>query len=100
MRPQELAPELAHALFHAEGAALHTGLKPRLVHSRFGLHIIDVQAREAGTLQPLEEAHAGIASLLAQQSRARALHQFIRLLAGRALVEGIDLEAAGSPLLQ
>ena len=38
--------------------------------------------------------------LLAQQSRATALHQYIRLLAGQALVEGIDLEGAETPLVQ
>lgn len=97
---QEIAPELAHALFHAEGAALASGLKQRLVHSRYGLHIVDVQERDAGRLQPYAQAREGIAMLLAQQSRARGLHQYIRLLAGRALVEGVDLEAADSPLVQ
>lgn len=98
--PHEVAPELAHALFHAEGTALALGLKQRLVHSRYGLHIVDLLERDAGRLQPYEQAREGIAMLLAQQSRARGLHQYIRLLAGRALVEGVDLEAADSPLVQ
>jgi peptidyl-prolyl cis-trans isomerase C len=37
---------------------------------------------------------------LAQQSRADALHQYIQLLAGQALVEGVSLEGTDSPLVQ
>jgi peptidyl-prolyl cis-trans isomerase C len=42
----------------------------------------------------------GIAMELAQRSRATALHQYIRLLAGRAAIEGVELEAAETPLVQ
>ena len=41
-----------------------------------------------------------IDALLAMQSRARALHQYMTLLVGEALVEGIDLDGADSPLVQ
>jgi peptidyl-prolyl cis-trans isomerase C len=97
--PQEIAPELAAELFHQVGSD-GTGLRPRLVHSRFGLHIMDVREREAGRQAAYEEVRARIASDLAQQSRARALHQYIRVLAGRSRIEGIDLEASASPLVQ
>lgn len=98
--PQEIAPELATELFHQAAGAQPTGLRPRLVHSRFGFHVMEVLERDPGRQLSFEEAQARIASLLAQQSRARALHQYIRVMAGRAQVEGIELEAADSPLVQ
>ncbi len=98
--PRDVAPELAQELFFAPNALQHTGLKPRLVHSRFGFHVLDVRERRPGRLPPFEEVQERIALQLAQQNRARALHQYIRVLAGRAAVEGVELEAAESPLLQ
>ena len=98
--PRDIAPELAQELFHAPGALRHVGLKPRLLHSRFGFHILDVRERRPGRLPAFEEVRERIALQLAQQNRARALHQYIRLLAGRSVVEGVELETADSPLLQ
>ena len=96
LTPQECAPELATVLFDP---ALN-GLLPKLVQSRFGFHIVDVLAREPGRPLPYEQVRERIATHLAQRSRLTALHQFIRVLAGRALVEGVELEAAESPLIQ
>jgi peptidyl-prolyl cis-trans isomerase C len=76
------------------------GLHPRLVHSRFGFHIVDVLGRKKGRAIPFEEVAERIAGELAQRSRATGLHQYIRVLAGRARIEGIDLEPAASPLVQ
>jgi len=98
--PQEIAPELAADLFHQSAETQPMGLRPRLVHSRFGLHVLEVLEREPGKRSGFEAVRERIASQLAQQSRARALHQYIRILAGQARVEGLDLEAAASPLLQ
>ena len=95
--PEELAEELARALF-GEHAPL--GLVPRLVHSRYGFHIVEVLEREDGRQVPYPEVRQRIATELAQRSRATALHQYIRLLAGQAVVEGVELEAAESPLVQ
>jgi len=94
--PEECAGELARVLFDEHGA----GLVPRLVHSRHGFHVVEVLAREPGRPLPYDQVRDRIAAELAQRSRATALHQYIRLLAGRALVEGVELEAATSPLLQ
>ena len=41
-----------------------------------------------------------IAALLTLQSRGRALHQYMSVLAGQAMVEGVELDAADSPLVQ
>ena len=99
LQPDDVAEELARELF-PHSAPATTGLKPRLVHSRYGLHIVDVAAREEGRRLAYEEVCERIAAELAQQARATALHQYMQLLAGRALVEGVDLQAADSPLVQ
>ncbi len=98
--PQDIAPELAAELFHQPTGEQPLGLRPRLVHSRFGLHVLEVLEREAGRQSPFEDVRDRITAVLAQQSRARAMHQYIRVLAGQARVEGIDLDAAASPLMQ
>lgn len=98
--PHEIAPELANELFHQPTETQPGGLRPRLVHSRFGFHVLEVLEREPGCQLRFEDVRARIASLLAQQSRARALHQYIRVLAGQARVEGVELEGATTPLVQ
>ncbi len=98
--PDDCAPELANELFHQKHAQWGMGVHPRLIHTRFGFHIIEVLNRRAGKLPAYTEVRQRIAALLAMQSRARALHQYMSLLVGEALVEGIDLEGADSPLVQ
>lgn len=97
LRPEECAGEFAAAVFdEAQGP----GLRTRLVPTRFGFHIVDVLARQAGEPVAYAQVRERIATELAQRSRATALHQYIRLLAGQALVEGVALEAAETPLVQ
>lgn len=96
LAPPDCAPELGAVLFDEKVAGLH----PKLVQSRFGFHIVEVLERVPGRPVPYEQARERIAALLAQRSRMTALHQYIRLLAGRARVEGVELEAADSPLVQ
>lgn len=98
--PDDCAPELATELFHLEHAQTGTGVHPRLFHTRFGFHIIDVLERRSGTQPAYEEVRERIAALLTMQSRARALHQYMSLLVGEAEIEGIALEGADSPLVQ
>lgn len=98
--PADCAPELATELFHLKHAQTGTGVHPRLLHTRFGFHIIDVLERRAGKQPAYEEVRERIAALLTMQSRARALHQYMALLVGQALVEGIELDGADSPLVQ
>ena len=99
LAPHECADELAKELFH-QNNPLHIGLHPRLVHSRYGFHIVEVLSRKQGRQAPFEEVRARIAVQLAQQSRARALHQSMQLLAGQAAIEGVALAGAESPLVQ
>lgn len=91
----DCAPEFARELFgHAE-----VGVLPRLVHSRFGLHVVEVLQREPGVAQPYESVRGAVAMSLRQQTYVTALRQYLRLLAGQASVEGVELEAADTPLL-
>jgi peptidyl-prolyl cis-trans isomerase C len=74
---------------------------PRLVHSRFGLHVVEVLAREPGLSSPAFEAvKSAVAQGLRQQAFATALRQYLQLLAGRPRSTGVDLDAATSPLVQ
>jgi len=92
----DCAPEFAREIFgHAE-----VGVLPRLVHSRFGLHIVEVLEREPGVPRPFEAVRGAVAMSLRQQSYVTALRQYLRLLAGQAAVAGVDLEAADTPLVQ
>ncbi len=98
--PEDCAPELANELFYQTDSRWGMGVHPRLVHTRFGLHIIEVLGRRKGTLPAYEEVATGIRQRLQHQSRATALRQYMRLLVGQARVEGIELEGADSPLVQ
>lgn len=96
LRKEDCAPEFARELF---GQA-EVGVLPRLVHSRFGLHVVEVLAREPGTQPDFEVVRPAVAQSLRQQSYATALRQYLSLLAGQSRVEGIDLDAADTPLVQ
>ncbi len=99
--PEDCAPELANELFHQKG---YWGQTPKtitkLMHSRFGFHIMEVQGRREGEQKSYAEVQERIAAQLALQSRSKALRQYMSLLVGQALVEGVDLEGADSPLVQ
>jgi peptidyl-prolyl cis-trans isomerase C len=97
--PEECAEELAKPLFQGNPAKA-AGLHPRLVHSRHGFHIFEVLECEPGRQATFDEVRDRIAVQLAQQARARALHQYMQLLAGQALVEGVVLQEAATPLVQ
>ena len=98
--PDDCAPELAKELFHQSHHKGTIGIHPMLVHSRFGFHIVEVLERRAGTVPAYADVQERIARQLAMQSRGRALHQYMSLLAGEAELEHITLDAAGSPLVQ
>jgi peptidyl-prolyl cis-trans isomerase C len=97
--PRDCAPELAGELFHGANRR-SLGLRPRLVHSRYGLHIVEVLERRPGAQAAFDAVRGRIAMRLAHQARARALHQFMQLLAGQARIEGVVLASAESPLVQ
>lgn len=92
----ECAPEFAREIF---GRA-EVGVLPRLVHSRFGLHVVEILSREAGHDQPYAAVRTAVAQSLWQASFATALSQYVKMLAGRARVEGVELGGAATPLVQ
>ena len=89
-------PELAGEIFGKP----EVGVLPRLVHSRFGLHVVEVLARQPGLDPAFEAVKSAVAQGLRQQAFATALRQYLQLLAGEATLIGVDLEAAASPLVQ
>ncbi len=93
---EDCAPEFARELF----GRIEVGVLPRLVHSRFGLHVVEVLQREAGVAQSFESVHGAVANSLRQQAFVTALRQYLSLLAGQAVVEGVELDAADTPLVQ
>ena len=96
LTPEDCAPEFAREVFGSQ----EVGVLARLVHSRFGLHVVQVCARKAATPKAFDEVQASIALVLRQQAWVNALRQYLQLLAGSAEVEGVQLDAADSPLVQ
>jgi len=92
----DCAPEFAKELFgHAE-----VGVLPRLVHSRFGLHVVEILEREPGVEQPFESVRGAVAMSLRQKTYVTSLRQYLSLLAGEAVIDGVDIDATDTPLVQ
>jgi peptidyl-prolyl cis-trans isomerase C len=92
----DCAPEFAREIF----GKTEIGVLPRLVHSRFGLHVVEVQAREPGETPAFDAVRGAVANSLRQQGFVTALRQYLQLLAGAAAIEGVDLEGTTTPLVQ
>ena len=93
---EDCAPEFAREVFGTQ----EVGVLSRLVHSRFGLHVVEVCERQPGQVLPFEQVRASVALMLRQQAWVNALRQYLQLLAGEAEVEGVHLDAADTPLVQ
>ena len=72
----------------------------RLVRSRHGFHVLRLDDRAPATSLPLDQAIGWIAEHLRKSSKRRAIAQYVQLLTARAKIQGIDLAAADSPLVQ
>lgn len=94
--PGQTTPEFERALTSMHAGVVHD--EP--VRSRYGYHVVRVERRIDGVNMPFELVKDRISAYLAERVRRTAIRQYISLLAGRASIEGIDLEAATSPLLQ
>ena len=92
----DCAPEFAKELFGKS----EVGVLPRLVHSRFGLHVVEVLAREPGAEPSFESVRGAVAMALRQKTYVTALRQYVRQLAGAAIVVGVNLDPAETPLVQ
>lgn len=92
----DCAPEFAQEIF----AKPEVGILPRLVHSRFGLHVVEILERQMGTLPIYEQVRSNVMQTLQRQQFATALRQYLQLLAGQANIEGIDLDSSDNALVQ
>lgn len=92
----DCAQEFAHEVFGQQTI----GILPRLIHSRFGFHVVEVCAREAGQQPEFNEVRQAIAQRLRQQTWTSALRQYLQLLAGQAVLEGVAIEGSATPLVQ
>jgi len=73
---------------------------PVAIASRYGFHVLRLDRRAAGIDLPYEAVAEDVARHLRTQSWQRAVSQYLRLLAGRADIEGFELDAAATPLVQ
>jgi peptidyl-prolyl cis-trans isomerase C len=89
-------PEFAREIF----GKTEIGVLPRLVHTRFGLHVVEVRSREPGVTPAVDAVRGAVANSLRQQRFVTSLRQYLQLLAGAAAIEGVDLEGAATPLVQ
>ncbi len=96
LRREDCMPEFARQVF--QGTDL--GVLPNLISSRHGFHIVAVDRRIPGELPEFELLAGRVAQDLRNASEQRALEQYVRVLAGRARIEGVDLDAASNPLVQ
>jgi len=92
----DCAPEFTREVF---GQAT-IGVLPRLVHSRHGLHVVELRARQAAPRPDFEQVQAAVRFSLRQQAWVNALRHYLQRLAGAARLEGVTLDAAATPLVQ
>ena len=89
-------PEFERAVF----AATPQGIIPRLVETRFGLHIVQVGRKLDGTRLPFEAVRENIAQALQRAAHDQALRHYLQQLVGAARITGVQLPGMTSPLLQ
>jgi peptidyl-prolyl cis-trans isomerase C len=92
----EMVPEFEQVVF----GGTWTGIHGQLVKTRFGFHIVAVDRRAPGQRAPFEAVRERVAERLRAAALERALAQYVRVLAGQAEVEGVDLGATATPLVQ
>ena len=94
VRKGDTNPELEQAMALMDVGSI------RLVRSRHGYHVLRLDDRAPATQLPLEQAKGWIAEHLKKSSKRRAIAQYLQLLTARAKIDGIELAAADSPLVQ
>lgn len=92
----DVVPEFATFLCNLEEGQLC----PVPVKTCYGAHVLRLDRKVEGRGLPFDMVADRIAGYLQEASWRRAVSQYVKLLAGRALIEGIEMEAAETPLLQ
>lgn len=70
------------------------------VETQYGFHIIHLVRKFDGKDLPFDLVRERISDYLATAVRHRALAQYISLLVGKAVIDGIDLSGSTNPLVQ
>lgn len=94
--PGQTVPEFEDALARIAVGTIH----PEPVETRYGLHIVALDRRIEGRDLPFEMVQGRIAEWMGEKVRRAAIRQYVSILAGRADIQGIDLDASTSPLVQ
>ncbi|HET6607133.1 MAG TPA: peptidylprolyl isomerase [Rhodopila sp.] len=92
----DTVPEFEKALFRLGP----TGLLRELVRTRHGFHIVSIDQRIPGKRLPFDLVRDQIAEHLRAMVEERALRQYISVLAGKADIQGADLNGTEIPLVQ
>lgn len=92
----DAAPEFEKAIFRLGP----TGLMRELVKTRHGFHIVAIDQRIPGKRLPFDLAREEIAERLRATVEEKALRQYVSVLAGKADVQGADLNGTQIPLVQ
>ena len=94
--PGQTVPEFEQALSAIPAGAVHG--EP--IASRYGFHVVRVSHRVEGRQLPFEAVEQKISAYLGEHVRRSAIRQYISVLAGRAVITGIDLAGSTTPLVQ
>lgn len=94
--PGQTVAEFESALRTMQPETIH----PQPVETRYGLHIVRLERRIDGRELPYEAMRQRIADYLDEAVHRRALRQYVTMLAGRAVVTGIDLGGQAGQLVQ
>jgi len=89
-------PEFERAIFRLGP----TGLLRELVKTRHGFHIVAIDRRIPGKRLPFDMVRDQIAERLRAMVEEKALRQYISVLAGKASIQGADLNGTEVPLVQ
>ncbi len=92
----DTAPEFEKAVFKF-GAS---GILRDIIKTRYGFHIVAVDQSIPGKPLPFEVVRERIAERLRTRVEEKAIRQYVSVLAARAEITGVDLDAASSPLVQ
>jgi len=92
----DTVPEFEKAVFRLGP----TGLLRELVRTRHGFHIVTIDQRIPGNRLPFDMVRDKIAERLRSAVEEKALRQYISVLAGKADIQGADLNGTEIPLVQ
>ncbi|MGE4533068.1 peptidylprolyl isomerase [Halomonas sp.] len=94
LAPGQTVAELDGALQH-----LPEGLHDRPLASRYGWHVVSIDARQEGRELPYEQVAEHVRHSLREQSTRRSLRHYLLALQAEIGVEGVSLDDEGSSAL-